>query len=98
MTEKRAVSVAKFGGVAALYAVAAFLVMFSYAATIEADNPAAFPGRRDDGAFGALLCVGLAALFAAVAVTLSRRLPSKVACAAIVLVCVYRAISVSGQF
>jgi amino acid permease len=86
--------------VAAIYAVAAFLVMFSYAATIEADNPAVFPGMHDnDGAVVALFCVGLAVLFAAVAVTLSRRrLLSKIVCAAIVLVCVYRAISVSGQF
>ncbi|GII33941.1 hypothetical protein [Planotetraspora mira] len=46
---------------AAVYAVAAFLVVFSFAVTVEANNPAVFPGRHDnDGAFGALFCVGLA--------------------------------------
>ncbi|AXL91548.1 hypothetical protein C4J65_27095 [Streptomyces sp. CB09001] len=82
-----------------LYAVAAALVLFSFAMTVEADNPAAFPGRPDnDGAFGALLCVGIAALSAAVAVTsLSRRLLSKVVCAVIILVCVYRVVGVAGQ-
>lgn len=100
MTPTKASSVVKSCGAAALYTVAAFLVLFSFAMTVEADNPAAFPGRRDnDGAFGALLCVVLAALSAAVAVTsLSRHLLSKLVCAAIVLVCVYRVIGVAGQF
>ncbi|MFC9467383.1 hypothetical protein [Streptomyces coelicoflavus] len=92
-------AVVKSCGAAVLYAVAAALVLFSFAMTVEADNPAAFPGRRDnDGAFGALLCVGIAALSAAVAVTsLSRRLLSKSVCAAIILVCVHRVVGVAGQ-
>jgi hypothetical protein len=100
MTATRAASVARSVGAAALYAVAAFWVMFSYAATIEADNPEAFPGMLDkDEAFGAFFCVSLAVLFAAAAVALLRRpLVSKVVCALIVLVCAYRAISVYGQF
>ncbi len=99
MTTTRASSIVKSCAAAALYAVAAALVLFSFAMTVEADNPAAFPGRRDnDGAFGALLCVGVAALSAAVAVTsLSRRLLSKAACATIILVCVCRVVGVAGQ-
>ncbi len=99
MTAMRASSTAKSCGAVVLYVVAAALVLFSFAMTVEADNPAAFPGRRDnDGAFGALLCAGIAALSAAVAVTsLSRRLLSKVVCAAIILVCVDRVVGVAGQ-
>ncbi|CAL9420634.1 hypothetical protein [Streptomyces sp. enrichment culture] len=99
MTTMRASSLAKSCGAVVLYVVAAALVLFSFAMTVEADNPAAFPGRRDnDGAFGALLCVGIAALSAAVAVTsLSRRLLSKVVCAAIILVCVDRVVGIAGQ-
>ncbi|MCV2459382.1 hypothetical protein OEB94_08915 [Streptomyces sp. ICN988] len=95
----RASSLAKSCGAVVLYVVAAALVLFSFAMTVEADNPAAFPGRRDnDGAFGALLCVGIAVLSAAVAVTsLSRRLLSKVVCAAIILVCVDRVVGIAGQ-
>ncbi|MFC8391693.1 hypothetical protein [Streptomyces sp. NPDC057238] len=100
MTTTRTSSVAKSWGAAALYAVAAFLTLFSFAMTVEADDPAAFPGRQDDdGTFGALLCVGTAVVSAAVAVTaLSRRPLSKAVCAAVVLVCVYRVIGVAGQF
>ncbi|MFJ4271093.1 hypothetical protein ACIP29_11115 [Streptomyces coelicoflavus] len=99
MTTTRASSVVKSCGAAVLYAVAAALVLFSFAMTAETDNPAAFPGRRDnDGVFGALLCVGIAALSAAVAVTsLSRRPLSKSVCAAIILVCLYRVVGVAGQ-
>ncbi|MFF4353978.1 hypothetical protein [Streptomyces sp. NPDC001530] len=99
MTAGRADSVAQSFGAAVLYAVAALLVLFSFAMTVEADNPAAFPGRRDnDGAVGVLLCVGMAAVSALVAVTsLSRRLLSRGICAAILLVCVYRVIGVAGQ-
>jgi hypothetical protein len=82
-----------------LYAVSASLVVFSFAMTVEADNPAAFPGRRDnDGAFGALLCLGLAALAAVVAVTsLSRQRLSRAACVVIFAACMYRAIGVFEQ-
>jgi hypothetical protein len=48
---------------AALYAVAAFSVVFGFAMTIEADNSGGGSWRRDgDGAFAAFLCVGLAEL------------------------------------
>ncbi|MGW4026048.1 hypothetical protein [Streptomyces sp. NPDC005009] len=75
-------------------------MLFSFVMTVEADNPAAFPGRQDDdGAFGALLCAGTAAVPAAVAVpALSRRPLAKAVCAAVVLVCVHRVIGVAGQF
>ncbi len=100
MTTTRASSVVKSCAAAVLYAVAAALVLFSFAMTVEADNPAAFPGRRDnDGAFGALLCAGIAAFSAVVAVTsLSRRPLSKAVFAAIILGCVCRVVGVAGQF
>jgi hypothetical protein len=99
MTEAKASSVAKSYGAAVLYILAAFLVLFSFAMTVEADNPAAFPWRRDnDGASVALVCAGIAALSAGVAVTaLSRHLLSKVVCAAVILVCVYRVVTDFGQ-
>ncbi|MFR9674234.1 hypothetical protein [Streptomyces sp. TR06-5] len=95
MTVTKVSSVAKSCGAAVLYIVAAFLALFSFAMTVEADNPAAFPGRRDnDGAYVALVFVGIAALSAGVAVTaLSRRLLSKVVCAAVILACVYRVVT-----
>ena len=41
-----------------LYLVSAFLLLFSYAATIEMDNPDVFPGRRgDEGVYGAAACI-----------------------------------------
>ncbi|GAA1287794.1 hypothetical protein Psi02_70280 [Planotetraspora silvatica] len=100
MTATRAASIGRSIGAAALYAVAAFWVLCSFVATVEADNPEAFPGILDkDEAFGAFFSVSLAVLFAAAAVALCRRpLVSKAACTLIVLVCVYRAISVYGQF
>ncbi|MCQ4209816.1 hypothetical protein [Streptomyces longispororuber] len=99
MTAQAMRSSARACGAAALYGVAVFLAVFSFAMTVEADNPAAFPGRHDsDGAFGAVVCVTLAAAAAVGAMTtLSRGRLSKVVCVAIVAACVYRVISVSGQ-
>lgn len=97
MTQKQAQSLPKSCGAAALYVMAVFLVAFSFAMTAELDNPGAFPGRRDnDGAFGALICVALAAVSSGLAVTsLSRRLLSKVVCGAIIAACLYRVIGVA---
>ncbi|WP_372350968.1 hypothetical protein [Streptomyces sp. KL116D] len=76
------------------------LSSFQKGKVIEAlKDPAAFPGRHDsEGAFGAVVCVTLAAAAAVGAVTTrSRGRLSKVVCVAIVAAGVYRVISVSGQ-